>query len=140
VGVFSPGVALEGLALVAGTDTGGDQQWAVGVDPGGEAELRGCDVTGRVAVDGTAALRDCAVHDATYRGYAGVYVSAYHGAGRATLERCAIERCAGEGVRAEDGGVARLVETTVRECQGDDYRTMSGGVIEGVAPGLIRKG
>ena len=62
------------------------------------------------------------------------------GAGRATLERCVIERCAGDGVSARDGGVARLVETTVRECQGDDYVTRSGGVIEGVAPGLITKG
>jgi hypothetical protein len=34
-------------------------------------------------------------------------------------------------VRASNGGVARLVETTVRECQGDDYCTYSGGVIEG---------
>jgi hypothetical protein len=110
---------------------------AVRVGPGGEAELRGCDVTGAVRVYGTAALRDCAVHDVTYRGYPGVYISS--GAGRATLERCAIERCAGDGVGPVDGGVARLVETTVRECQGHDYRTMSGGVIEGVAPGLITK-
>eukprot|EP01049_Picozoa_sp_SAG25_P010022 SAG25_NODE_1048_length_4180_cov_2.396962_6_plen_206_part_00 len=139
VWVESPGVALEGLALVAGTNTGGDQQRAVWVDPGGEAELRGCDVTGAVGVSGTAALRDCAVHDVTCDSYPGVAVDAEHGAGRATLERCAIERCAGEGVGAIDGGVARLVETTVRECQGYDYCTMRGGVIEGVAPGLIRK-
>eukprot|EP01047_Picozoa_sp_COSAG01_P064649 COSAG01_NODE_8592_length_2725_cov_20.421173_1_plen_93_part_00 len=46
-----------------------------------------------------------------------------------------VDRC----VRAVDGGVARLVETTVRECQGHDYRAMSGGVIEDVAPGLIKK-
>jgi hypothetical protein len=90
-------------------------------------------------VRGTAALRDCAVHDATYRLYPAVYVSAEHGAGRATLERCAIERCAVGGVQASDGGVARLVETTVRECQGHDYFTASGGVIEGVAPELITK-
>eukprot|EP01047_Picozoa_sp_COSAG01_P049602 COSAG01_NODE_4932_length_4605_cov_70.743351_7_plen_67_part_00 len=59
--------------------------------------------------------------------------------GLATLERCAIERCAGYGVWAEFGSVARLVETTVRECQGSDYYTASGGVIEGVASGLIKK-
>jgi hypothetical protein len=139
VRVDSPGVALEGLALAAGTDGRGTQQAAVYVYPGGEAELRGCDVTGAVYVWGTAALRDCAVHDATYRGYAGVTVDAQLGAGRATLERCAIERCAGEGVKAIAGGVARLVETTVRECQGHDYFTRSGGMIEGVAPGLITK-
>jgi hypothetical protein len=90
-------------------------------------------------VHGTAALRDCAVHDVTYRRCPAVGVDARAGAGRATLERCAIERCAGAGVRAMYGGVARLVETTVRECQGDDYRTMRGGAIEGVAPGLITK-
>jgi hypothetical protein len=139
VRVVSPGVALEGLALVAGTDGDGDQQAAVGVGPGGEAELRGCDVTGAVVVLGTAALRDCAVHDVTYRISPAVGVDAELGAGRATLERCAIERCAGGGVRASDGGVARLVETTVRECQGDDYFTLRGGAIEGVAPGLITK-
>eukprot|EP01047_Picozoa_sp_COSAG01_P071123 COSAG01_NODE_10958_length_2039_cov_4.178351_2_plen_157_part_00 len=135
VRVYSPGVALERLALVVGTDRWGNQLGAVFVDTGGEAELRGCDVTGRVTVGGTAALRDCAVHDVTYG--AGVFVSAREGAGRATLERCAIERCAGDGVRAVGGGVARLVETTVRECQGHDYLTVSGGVIEGVAPELI---
>jgi nitrous oxidase accessory protein NosD len=139
VRVASPGVALEGLALVAGTYTGGNQQVAVGVGPGGEAELRGCDVTGAVVVYGTAALRDCAVHDVTRRGSPAVGVDAELGAGRATLERCAIERCAGGGVRASDGGVARLVETTVRECHGDDYFTLRGGAIEGVAPGLITK-
>jgi hypothetical protein len=139
VEVGSPGVALEGLALAAGTDTGGDQQLAVRVDEGGEAELRGCDVTGAVYVHGTAALRDCAVHDVTDGWIPGVYVIGVSGAARVTLERCAIERCAGNGVQAVRGGVARLVETTVRECQGDDYRTRSGGVIEGVAPGLITK-
>eukprot|EP01047_Picozoa_sp_COSAG01_P051678 COSAG01_NODE_5358_length_4312_cov_76.222882_3_plen_454_part_00 len=136
--VESPGVALEGLALVAGTDEDGDQQKAVWVDDeGGEVELRGCDVTGAVDVYGTAALRDCAVHGVTNSANPGVYVNAEDGAGRATLERCTIERCAGEGVRAAYGGVARLVETTVRECEGDDYCTMNGGVIEGVAPELV---
>jgi tetrahydromethanopterin S-methyltransferase subunit E len=77
------------------------------------------------------------VHDVTY--HPGVYVDAEHGAGRATLERCAIERCVGNGVAACDGGVVRLVETTVRECKDDNYLTRSGGVIEGVAPGLITK-
>ena len=147
VRVYSPGVALEGLALAAGTSRWGNQQAAVYVDTGGEAELRGCDVTGRVVVWGTAALRDCAVHDVTYSGNHGVVVSAgittegqqQRGAGRATLERCAVERCVGDGVGSQFGGVARLVETTVRECQGDDYCTESGGVIEGVAPGLITK-
>jgi hypothetical protein len=138
--VGSPGVALlEGLALVAGTDGDGDQQTAVAVHSGGEAELRGCDVTGAVRVYGTAALRDCAVHDVTYLGLPGVYVDAEYGAGRATFERCAIERCAGDGVVAVDGGVARLVETTVRECKDNDYLIKRGGVIEGVAPGLIKK-
>jgi hypothetical protein len=66
-----------------------------------------------------------------------VFANACTGAGRATLERCAIERCAGHGVKATDDGVARLVETTVRKCKGDDYVTRNGGVIEGVAPKLI---
>jgi hypothetical protein len=42
--VGSPGVALEGLALVAGTwSLTGNQHNAVQVDKGGEAELRSCD-------------------------------------------------------------------------------------------------
>eukprot|EP01047_Picozoa_sp_COSAG01_P001707 COSAG01_NODE_40_length_32708_cov_25.641234_22_plen_72_part_00 len=69
----------------------------------------------------------------------GVSASAQHGVGRATLELCAIERCAGNGVEARNGGVAHLVETTVRECSGDNYLTTGGGVIEGVAPELIKK-
>jgi nitrous oxidase accessory protein NosD len=141
VRVHSPGVALEGLAVVAGTngEQRDQQSYAVWVDKGGEAELRGCDVTGEVFVHGTAALCDCAVHDITYHAQPGVYVTAKRGAGRATLERCAIERCVGSGVEAINGGVMRLVETTVRECSKDDYCTRSGGVIEGVAPGLITK-
>ena len=135
----SAALTLEGLAVVAGTDRRGNQQAAVYVGPGGEAELRGCDVTGQVNVRGTAALRDCAVHDVTYRFSPAVLVSAFSGAGRATLERCAIERCAGIGVWAGDGGMARLAETTVRGCQGDDYFTARRGAIEGVAPGLITK-
>jgi hypothetical protein len=136
--VCSPGVALEGLALVAGTDERGDQQVVVWVNDGGEAELRGCDVTGAVRVAGTAALRDCAVHDVTNSSYAGVNVDGLIGAGRATLERCTIERCAGYGVWAQNGGVARLVETTVRECQDHNWVT-NDGVIEGVFPGLVKK-
>jgi hypothetical protein len=137
VGVFSPGVALEGLALVAGTQGGGNQQAAIQVHEGGEVELCGCDVVGQVDVYGTAVLRDCVVHDVTYDDYPAVIVNAECGAGHATLERCALERCAGAGVMAVRGGVARLVETTVRECQDYDYITRSSGVIEGVALQLI---
>jgi hypothetical protein len=92
-------------------------------------------------MDGTAALRDCAVHDVSRGGirYPVVLVSALHGAGRATLERCAIERCAGGGVQALNGGVARLVETTVRECKGNDYCTYDGDMIEGVSKWGIKK-
>jgi hypothetical protein len=110
---------------------------AVDVDHGGEAKLRGCDMTGRVGGYSTATLRNCVVHNVTY-GTCVLVDARRSGAGRATLERCTIERCAGDGVRAVDGGVTRLVETTVREC-GDNYCTFNGGVIEGVAPELIRK-